>query len=331
MNEHLVLPRQERINMRYRPVFLQSWWLKIVGKYCESVSVAGSNGFEQGSFLYWSRRNRLGLSFGYNPPLSHLTGFALSPRLGPLEQRKVIDELIARLPKRMSFHFVFDSEGQNADHIRHSFQEAGFTHHTHKSYLRPPGDSDVLSGIKNPEHKRRIRSADQRLRGKTIGAEEFLTLYDINLRAAGKKLQWPIDIAHKLIEEGVRRQQMYLIAVSKSQVDDPDGKYDAAIACICDPTGKRLYYWMSTRSPPDGKNKPHRDASKVLAKRAMEYAQNLNWIFDADGASTKGAEEFQKNSLGLGIWEKRDVFMRLTTPAHAYEEWRPSIKRIFAS
>jgi hypothetical protein len=331
MNEHLVLPPQRRVNMRYQPVFLQRWWLKIVGEYCESVNVTGSDGLVQGSFLYWSRRNRLGLPFGYNPPLSHLAGFTFSPRLGPLEQCRTIDELIAQLPRSISFHFVFSSTGPNADHIRHSFQQAGFTSTTHKTYLRPPSECDVLSGIRNPVHRRRISSADRRLRVEAINVEEFLTLYDRNLRAAGKKINWSIDIARKLLQEGIRRQQIYLLAVSRNRADDPRAEYDAAMACVCDPAGERLYYWMSTRSHTAGKNKPHRDASKVLVKRAMEYAQSRDWIFDADGASTAGAENFQKNSLGLSLFEERDVFMRLTTSAQAYEGWRPSIKRIFAS
>jgi hypothetical protein len=330
MNNHLVLSPQARVNSRRQPVFLQYWWLKIVRECCDSVSVTGSDGLVQGSFLYWNRPNRLGLPFGYNPPLSHLTGFTFSPRLDVQQQRRIIGELIARLPKAMSFHFVFNSRDRHADHIRQSFQKAGFTHETHKTYLRPPGDCDVLGGIRNPEHRRRIKAAERRLRAQAIDAKEFLTLYDRNLHAVGKKAEWPIDIARKLIEEGLRRQQMYLVALRKAP-NGRDSEFDGAVTCICDPIGGRLYYWMSTRSHPHGTYKPHRDAPKVLAKKAMEYAQSQNWFFDADGASTRGAEEFQKHSLGLTMWEERDVFVRLTTSAQAYERWRPSIKRTFAS
>jgi hypothetical protein len=326
MNEHIVLPHQ-RINVRRRPVFLRNWWLKIAGECCESVTVTGTKGLLKGSFRYWIRRNRLGLPFGYNPPLSHLSGFTISPILDLQEQCGVIDELIAQLPRGTSFHFVFDSIGQNAEHIRRSFQKAGFTHQTHKSYLRPPGDPDVLSGIRSGVHRRRINSASRRLHIEEINANQFLMLYANNLRAARKKIHWPIEVAGKLIEEGVRRKQMYIIAVRKKWAHE----YDGAIACICDPVGERMYYWMSTRSHSNGENKPHRDTQKVLVKKAMEYAQSRNWEFDADGATTKGAEEFQRDSLGLNVWEERDVFMRLTRAARAYEDWRPSLARMVAS
>ena len=331
MNKPLLLPTKDRVDRRYRPAFLQSWWLQIVGQNCQSVSVVGRDGFIKGRFLYWDRRNRLGLMFGYNPPLSHLAGFIFAPGLTSLEQRKVIDELIERLPRTVSFHFVFDSHGPNADHIRNSFQAAGFTHKIHRSYLRPPADTDVLSGIKNPEHRRRIKAADKQLLTEAIDADDFLALYVKNLRAAGKKCDWPIEVARGLIAEGVSRKQIYLAAVKRIGVGGVNSAYDGAIACLCDPLERRLYYWLSTRSRATGKYKPHRDAPKVLVKRAMEYAQSKNWIFDADGASTEGAEEFQRNSLGLSVWEERDVFMRLTTSAQAYEGARPRIKRIIDS
>jgi hypothetical protein len=326
MSEKFVLSRVAR----QRSVFSQSWWLSVVGEYCDSVTDVDHDGFLLGRLLYWSRRNRLGLSFGYNPPLTHLAGFTFAPQLGAKEQRSAIDRLIAQLPKKMSFHFVFDANGQNADYIRRSFQEAGFTHQTHKSYLRPPEGQEVLSGIKNPEHKRRIKAADRRLIAETVTAETFISLYQNNLHAAGKTCEWPIEVARKLIVEAVNREHVYLIAVRKS---DAEGafEYDGAAAFICDPLRERLYYWMSTRSRPREGYKPHRDAVKVLTKRGMEYAQSRNWIFDADGASTKGAEEFQKNSLGLNCWEERDVFMRLTTSAQAYEGCRPSINRLIGS
>ena len=108
-----------------------------------------------------------------------------------------------------------------------------------------------------------------------------------------------------LIEEAISRGQARAIAArpnSRSQSVDHgrSSPYDAAIVYVWD--NERCYYWLSTyriASADNSNAKPHPDATKLLAVKAMEDAQAMNLIFDADGVTTPGAENLYRNIFGL--------------------------------
>ena len=120
-----------------------------------------------------------------------------------------------------------------------------------------------------------------------------------------------------LIEEAVSRGHARAIAAmpySRSQSVDHgrSSHYDAAIAYVWD--NDRCYYWLSTHRIASADNpdaKPHPDATKLLAVRAMEDAQAMNLIFDTDGVATPGADNLYRNMFGLSNEERRDVFQQI--------------------
>ena len=57
---------------------------------------------------------------------------------------------------------------------------------------------------------------------------------------------------------------------------------------------------------------------KLLVVNAMEHAQNMGLVFDADGVVSPGADNMYRNILGLRIEERRDVFRRLDTLERIY-------------
>lgn len=59
--------------------------------------------------------------------------------------------------------------------------------------------------------------------------------------------------------------------------------------------------------------------------KAMENAQAMDLIFDADGVSTPGADNLYRNIFGLRIEQSRDVFLRATI----LERFRQKYQRQF--
>jgi len=267
----------------------------------------------------------VGLPSGQNPYWTHLGGPLLEEDLSAAEKTKVLRRLLAQLPRRTSFTFTCDPKLSYADLVRSAFFEAGFEHSSQITYIRLPDGSDVLTEQKS-KHRGHIKRAANRLRCVDVTADEFVSFYRANLLANGRRSYAPLGILPHLIKEALERGCGRVIAAIPESMQECGSVglrrvYDAAIVYVWD--NCRCYYWLSTRRVQCGEEnagKPHPDAVKLLVVKAMEHAQAMNLVFDADGVVSPGADHFYRDILGLRIEERRDVFHRLSWFERVYRK-----------
>jgi hypothetical protein len=314
-------------------VFQQGWWQDIARTfpgYRELKVVRGDRTLGRLPFVVC--RNRLGLNFGQDPYWAHLGGPILEENLSDLEKAKVLRSLLVQLPLRMSFCFVCDPTLSYAGVVRSAFFDAGFEHSSQITYVRLPEESDVLSERKR-KHRGHIKRAAKALECVDVPVSEFVRFMETNLEAKGKRSYAPLKVLPHLIKEAIDRGCGRAVAARRDLGEVPDADrsgvpYDAAIVYIWD--DRRCYYWLSTHrvaSAEDTAGKPHPDAVKLLLIKAMEHAQEMNLVFDADGVVTPGAEHLYRNILGLRIEERRDVFRRLNPLERIYQRSRLRFKQ----
>jgi hypothetical protein len=318
------------------PIFSQDWWINIArgsSKYRELKVV--HRGVVVGRLSFVLSRSRLGLLRGQDPHWSHLGGPIVDQRLSRTQQAEVIRSLLEQLPRWASFNFVCNPDLSYADLVRSAFRQSGFDLATQMTYLRLPSDGDVLNTRKS-KHKGHIKRAAKELDCVDISAKEFVQFFETNLKASKETTYSPLDTMTFLIEEAISRGQARAVAArpnSRSQSVDhgQSSPYDAAIVYVWD--NNRCYYWLSTHriaSADDPSAKPHPDATKLLVVRAMEDAQAMNLIFDADGVATPGAENFYRNMFGLRMEQRRDVFKRQTVLERFYQRYLQQFKGVIA-
>jgi hypothetical protein len=320
------LMTHEPTQVRLDPsIFHQDWWLEVARKFPDyrELTVVQENQIV-GRLPYVQWRNRFGLAFGHDPYWAHLGGPVVDRGLSASEQAKVICALIAQLPRRTTFSFICDTTLYCADIVRKAFLDAGFEHSTQITYLRLPGDRDVLDERKR-KHRGHIKRAAKCLDCVDIAPCEFTEFFESNLKARGKESYAPLGMLPHILSEALMRGCGRVIAAKPNALAS-EGRslpYDAAIAYIWD--DRRCYYWLSTHrsvSEGDAGNKPHPDAVKLLMVNAMEHAQSMNLIFDADGVVSAGADHLYRSILGLRMEERRDVFRRASTLGRIYEKSR---------
>ena len=228
-----------------------------------------------------------------------------------------MQQLLAKFPRWYSGYFVCNPNRSYADLVRDAFKRAGFEHTTQTTYVRYPTDAPVMN-LRKGKHNKHIRSASQKLDCVDISATEFVRFYEANLKAKTKTSYSPLEIVTSLTDAAVRRGQARAIAArprdsSATANDSGFALYDAAIVYVWDRS--RCYYWMSTHRHHSSESscpKANPDAIKFLAMHAMQHAQEMKLIFDADGVITPGSENLYRNMFGLRKKEHRDVFQRIT-------------------
>jgi hypothetical protein len=310
--------RASGIDLSDLPIFSQDWWLNIVSSSPDyrEIKVVRENVLV-GRLPFILCSHKPGFTWGYNPHWSRLAGPMVDERLSRPEQTEVIVSMLGQLPQGASFNFVCDPNLPYADIVRSAFQQARFEHSTQINYVRPPERSDVLAS-RRAKHRGHLKRAARDLHCVEIGATDFVRFYAAKLNAQGKRSYAPLDILMRLIEEAISRGQAHAIAAKPksgnlADIRDGSAPYDAAIVYVWD--GERCYYYLSTRRiahEGDTAAKPHPDALKFLAVKAMEDAQAMNLIFDADGVTTPGTENFYRNMFGLREEQRRDVYERVT-------------------
>jgi hypothetical protein len=281
-----------------------------------------------GRLPYIERKNGLGIPWGISTHWSHLGGPIISQSLSDEVKSDVLRQLIAQLSRKTSFHFVCSSHANDANLIRQAFTNAGFMYSRQITYSLHPEESDLMSRLSS-KPRSHIRSAERDLEVMEIGAGEFTSIYETNLKASGLKSYAPLNVARELISKGREGDapQVRVIAARKRKAGLP---YDAAVATAWDK--ERYYLWMMTRRRPFNKSldKPHGDAIKLLILRAAKHAQSLGLTFDVDGAPTPGHEKLYREILKVPNMEYRDVFDRATGLARLFEICRPRIKKAAA-
>lgn len=322
----------EGISQSDLPIFNQDWWLNIArgsSNYCELRVVDGDVVLGRLPFVF--SRNRLGLIHAHDPHWSHLGGPVIDESLSRPEQAHVLQLLLEQLPRQTSYYFVCDPNSSYADLVKRAFIRKGFEHSTQVTFARHPSHGEVVCTRKS-KHRGHIRRAARDLDCIEISGEEFVHFFEANLKARGKKSYSPLDTLLRLINEASFRGQARAIAAMPLRSAGRDRPlYDAAIVYAWD--RERCYYWLSTNRPrpvesanPD----PHPDAIKLLALRAMEDAQEMNLVFDADGVTSPGTQTLYRNMFGLREELRRDVFQRLTFLAQLHQKYRPHLKTLIA-
>jgi hypothetical protein len=303
------------MNQSDLPIFHQDWWIRVArgSSYYRDLKIV-DGGAILGRLTYILSSN-LGLFQAQDPHWSHLGGPVVDERLSRAEQADVVCRLVKNLPRWCSGYFVCNPDRSYADLVRDAFRKAGFAHSAQMTYVRYPNDGAVM-GARKGKHNGHIRRAGKRLDCVDISAAEFVRFFATNLKARGKSSYSPLEVVTRLTNEAVRRGQARVIAARSKDSPSDDSSavlYDAAIVYVWDHS--YCYYWMSTYRPPSADRahpKPHPDAIKFLAMHAMEDAQRMNLIFDADGVTTPGSEHLYRNMFGLREEARRDIFQRTT-------------------
>jgi hypothetical protein len=295
-----------------------------------------------------SRVMRLSFSLGGSAHWTSICQPDLDSALDEREKREVLQELIRKLPRKISFEFVVAPDVKDGELIKDAFRVAGFEHSTQTTYSERPGDIDVTMRI-SAKHRYNLKRAGRDLEvlgaqpgDPVISAAAFINFYENNLRPCEKSYA-PLDVARALIEAGQKRGQAQVFVARKKRTFENDANctWDAAIACVWDDS--RFYYWMSSRRRESLSNtaeKPHGDAIKLLVTTAISHARTLGRIFDADGvpivngSPDQGKNELYKTILKIPHEENRDVYSR---PSRLYgsftqlrEKVRGRIKKIVA-
>jgi hypothetical protein len=319
-------------------IFEQDWWLHIArgSSHYHELRVFDGD-VVVGKLPYILMPTRIGFFLAKNPHWSRLGGPVVSERLSRKEQAEVLQLLVQQLPRWSSADFVCNSNTSYADLVRSAFKSAGFEHTTQVNYVRDPDDADLMQ-VRKSKHNGHIRRAGKELDCVEISANEFVRIYEMNLKARGKRSYSPLDIAVRLIEESVSKGQARAIAAKpkclgnrSTDNDLPSNLYDAAVAYVWDRS--RCYYWLAANriaSADDCSPKPQPDAIKVLAVLAMQHARDMKIVFDVDGVTTPGTQNLYHNMFGLRKKEHRDIFTRTTSLERIYQKYRSQIKEMIS-
>jgi len=330
-----------------RPIYQQSWWLDIARGQSEfRVFQVRKDGKVVGTLSYVqaqcavSRMMPLSFSLGGSAHWTSLCEPDLDAALDEREKREVLQELIRKLPRKVSFRFVVGPDSKDRELIKDAFRTAGFEHTTQTTYSERPGDIDVKMRI-SAKHRYHLKRAKRDLEvlgtqpgDPAISAGAFINFYETNL-CPGEKSYAPLDVARALIEAGQKRGQARVFVARKKRTseDDTNASWDAAIACVWDDS--RLYYWMSARrrgSQSNAAEKPHGDAIKLLVTTAISQARSLGRIFDADGVSIadgsldKGKNTLYKTILKIPHEENRDVYSRPSWLYRSFTQLREKVR-----
>jgi hypothetical protein len=315
------------------PIFNQDWWISTACKSSNFRALKVVIGDAVvGRFPIVLTRNRFGLVQAHDPHWSHLGGPVVDERLSRSEQAEVIDRLLEQLPRWASFYFICNPDAPYADLTRAAFACRGFQQSAQLTFVRYPTDGEVMAS-RSGKHRGHIRRAAKELDCIDICARDFVRFFQSNLEARGKASYSPLGTLELLIGEALGRgQARALAATSRNRREtgsNGDLIYDAAIVYAWD--RMRCYYWLSTNRPAESSDlRPHPDAIKLLALRAMEDAQSMNLIFDADGVTTPGTQNLYRNMFGLREELRRDIFHRSTFLERVHRRYRPHFKALIA-
>jgi hypothetical protein len=314
------------------PVFLQDWWLSVAREalrrpYREASVVQG--GITVGYLAYAIKRNRIGIRSWQPLDWCRINEPIVSPALSASEKASVLTDLIGQLPRNRSFEFVCGPFAKDLRLIDTIAQAAGFCKRLETIFWQAPEAAKTIMARVSSKYRRSINKARGELRFINLSADQFIALYDTNLKAAGRRPYSDSEVARKLIVTGLSRSnpQVRIFAVQKKTALPGASFVDAAIACVWD--NERYYYWMTTCSRFSGASMvetAHTHAVKYLVVTAIQDAGERGLIFDTDGGDTEGAAK-QFLDLKFPNIAQRIVFTRHTLPLKIYNKARPLFKR----
>jgi hypothetical protein len=216
------------------PVTKCRWWLDIArgpSEFRESQvrkdgKVVGTLSYIQSQCVV-SRVLPLSFSFGGNLHWTSLCQPGLDAALDEGEKREALQELIRKLPRKISFKFVVGPDVKDRELIKDAFRVAGFEHTTQTTYSERPGDTDIKMRI-SAKHRYNLARAKRDLQvlgtqpgDPVISAAAFINFYEKNLRPCEKSYA-PLDVARALIEAGQNRGQAQVFVARRKRTSEND-------------------------------------------------------------------------------------------------------------
>lgn len=264
-----------------------------------------------------------------NPHWARIINPVMSLDLSDIERLEVYKKLIRQLPIVFCARFVTRHDPL----LCQAFTSEGFSMVCdHENFIRRPTPCclswngacrEIMQGF--PSRTRAyVRQALEQLEIVTIGAKEFCQFYDDNLRQKGLKSWDPLASAERIIEEGVLRGHVRLVATRKK--GDASSPYDAAVAYAMD--NHRSQYWMTTRRAADNGNEPHPKAVYPLIFDGLVHAQLTGRIWDADGSTSAGKTHLYKTLFGIREREPIDHFYREAPMGTFFKKAQSALRNI---
>jgi hypothetical protein len=285
------------------PVYMQRWFTEIAERNHKTIAAAVFEGGKKaGSLTVILRRNFLGMKQAYNFPWARVCGPSIPKDIDWIKRVQITREMIRQLPTDVSYFLTL------ADEFDYKlFLSEGFQPDPEDNYIVTPDRSSQLFASFSKMTKRHIRQAQQHLIVSTTTAQSFMQTYAADLMRRRRKPYAPLEIAHDVLEEGLRRGQARIFTANRRDT----GEIDAAVACLWDDTS--YYYWMTTRRVQGrGQSKPHQGAVKLLLWSAIQDAAAKGLTFDFDGVpSDQSSKKDGVTRLYDGMGAQRIVRYRV--------------------
>ncbi|WFU42644.1 hypothetical protein QA640_09375 [Bradyrhizobium sp. CB82] len=270
----------------------------------------------------------------------------LDKHISDEEKRGAITDIIKQLPGSIGYcQFILDND---SGIIRDAFIKAGFECIEMPKYIRPPSKQNyervdayaqardnVLKTI-SKDGRARYKKTARQAKIESISASDFCRFYESNLISNGEQSYAPLSVAETLIENSVRRQKAFTLAVK-----DKDGM-EAAAAFLFDSgaiyawLASRKYHPQSTKFSGDDKYKKY--CIDLLIIEAMIFAELHGLTYDAEviavernGAPRSPHKIFvNEKILHLSKTEARFVFERMGWWYHAARQVFCKARGVFA-
>jgi hypothetical protein len=311
-------------------IFSQPWFLDIAYGKGLRIAKAFNNAGKLICAFPYCQTNVMGIfpRITSSDSWRRLSSFIfLDKHMSDEEKRGAITDIVKQLPRSIGHcQFILDDD---SGIIRDAFVKAGFECIGMPKYIRPPVKQDcqrvdayaqardrVLKTISKDGRARYKKTAEQ-AKIESISASDFCRFYENNLMSNGEQSYAPLGVAETLIENSVRRQKAFTLAVK-----DKDG-IEAAAAFLFD--SGATYAWLASRkchprsTKFSGDDKYKKYCIDLLTIEAMIFAELHGLIYDAEviAVETNGAPKsphrvfVNEKILHLSKTESRFVFERM--------------------
>jgi len=261
-------------------IFHQPWWLQASGGDALEYVTTEWDGKTVGS-LAFVRRRQFGLRLLNMPPYTHTQGPVLNlppskPAKAARNLRRVVRELVEKLPAHDRFHLFLDPDDPSA----FPFALAGCMI-TQDFTFRLPRNQNLATHWDELDQKTRnlVRTAGKALQLKrTAAIEPFL---EMCVRERGKQNRHNMIALRRMGEIAAKHGQLMVM-----MAEDERGRVAASCVLLWDDAV--VYYWQSSRDP----ELNHPGANNLLVWESMKFAAQNGRIFDMDGYATPTSARF---------------------------------------
>ena len=261
-------------------IFHQSWWQQASGgDDLEQVSTLW-DGKVVGT-LSFIRRSKFGFRVLNMPPYSHTQGPIMNlpdskPATTARNIRRVVKELVEKLPSHDRFHLILDPDDKTA----FAFSMAGCSIYQDFTFrLDAKQDLDDQWDKLDQKTRNLVRTAGKTLRVRQNGdIEGFL---DMCRRERGDTNTHNMDALRRMGTAALARGQAVILTAENER-----GRDAASAFLVWD--DKLVYYWQSSRNPEFALP----GANNFLVWESMKFALQNGRTFDLDGYASPGSARF---------------------------------------